>query len=312
MIGFAVRRLGWGLLVIWGVATAVFFLTMSIPSDPAKMIAGPHARPETVRQIRANLGLDEPLVVQYARFITRLVVKLDLGRSYQRREEVLDGLIERFPRTAALAVGAILVQLLIGIPIGILNAVRKGTWADHTGMVGALFGISAPTFWLGVMLLYFLSFQLGAFPMGGYGDTFLEHVHHLILPCLTLGITGAAYYSRILRSEMLEVLGLDYVRTAKAKGLEMQDVVMRHVLRNSLIPVVTMLGLDVGVLMGGAVVTESIFAIPGIGKFAIEGIFNVDVPVIMGTVLFASALMVLANILVDLVYAWLDPRIRLA
>ena len=310
MSAFILRRIVWSLVILWMVATTTFAMTVLLPSDPARLLAGPHASPETILQIRTELGLDDPLTTQYGRYMGRLI-EGDLGKSYRTNYPVMKDILERFPRTMALALAAIAFELLIGIPIGVMAALNPGKPMDYLGMTGALVGISAPTFFIGLIFMYVFGFQLGLFPIGGYGSGGLDTLWHLILPALTLGFAGAAYHSRLVRSEMLDLLGQDFVRTARAKGLSEARVVVKHVLRNALVPVVTLVGLDLGVLLGGAVITEAVFAWPGLGKLAIDGIFQRDLPVIMGTVIVSSVMILAANLLVDISYSWLDPRSRL-
>lgn len=311
MTVFLIRRLLWTGLTLWLVASLTFAMTVLLPSDPARMIAGPHADAQTIQEIRSELGLDDPLPIQYGRYMGK-IMQGDLGKSYRTQYPVMQDIKERFPRTMLLALAAIFFELLIGIPIGIIAALKPGRPADYLSMSGALLGISAPTFFIGLLLMYVMGFQWELFPIGGYGSGGLDTLWHLVLPALTLGLAGAAYHSRLIRSEMLEILGLDYVRTARAKGLTEWFVIGKHVLRNALVPVVTLVGLDLGVLLGGAVITEAVFAWPGLGKLAIDGIYQRDLPVIMGTVIVSSTMILMANILVDLSYSWLDPRSRKA
>jgi ABC-type dipeptide/oligopeptide/nickel transport system permease component len=311
VIAFVVRRLLWAVFTLWLVVSATFLLAFVIPSsDPARMMAGPHASPEVVQRIRVELHLDRPLPEQYARYVGG-VARGDLGRSYKNQEAVTATLGRALPYTALLALGATVIQLLIGVPLGILAALRRRTAVDVAAMGTALVGISAPTFVTGLALLYVLGFLLGWFPLGGVGAGPLGVLRSAVLPSFTLAFAGAAYYSRLTRGELLDVIEMDFVRTARAKGLTERAVVLRHALRNALIPVVTFLGIDVGALLGGAVVTETLFAWPGMGKLAIDSVLQQDFPVMLGTVLVASAAIVLANLVVDALYAWLDPRIRL-
>lgn len=309
MATFILRRFMWTLFILFLVASATFALSMLLPSDPARLIAGPHADATTLAQIRHDLGLDLPLRTQYFRYMDKLL-HLDLGQSYRTQYPVARDIAERLPRTALLAFAAVLVEVLIGVPIGIIAALRPGKPPDYLSMAGALVGISAPTFFLGLLFMYVLGFKMELFPIGGYGESAPQILWHLFLPAFTLGVSGAAYHSRLVRSEMLEILGQDYIRTARSKGLNETTVVLRHALRNALIPVVTLIGLDLGTLLGGAVITEAVFAWPGLGKLAIDGIFQRDLPVIMGTVIVSSVMILVANLLVDISYTWLDPRMR--
>jgi peptide/nickel transport system permease protein len=311
VIEFFAKRLAWTLLVIFAVSTATFFLTHLIPADPARTVGGPHASPEVIEQIREKLRLNEPVYVQYGAYLADLA-RLDLGKSYRTDRDVLSEISERLPNTAYLALLAMLFQLVLGVPLGLYSALRAGRAPDLIAMGVALVGVSAPTFLIGLFLMFFLGYRLDLFPIGDFGEGFFGHLYHAVLPAMTLGIAGAAYYSRLTRGEYLDVASRDFMRTARAKGLSERRVVLKHGLRNALIPLVTFAGLDLGTLMGGAIVTESIFAWPGIGRLAVDAILQQDIPLIMGTVLVASTLIVLANLLVDLLYAWLDPRIRLA
>jgi peptide/nickel transport system permease protein len=310
MISFLARRIAWTFVVLYFVLSATFLMLFLLPADPAKTIAGPHADAETIAKIRADLHLDDPLLTQYGSYMLG-VLQGDFGRSYRTDEPVTDIIGRRLPNTMYLAFGAMLFQLLIGVPIGLYTALRAGKPADVGAMALALVGISAPTFLVGLMLMYFLGYRHPFFPIGGGGEGFVDILYHAILPSLTLGISGAAYYSRLTRGEYLDVATRDYMRTARAKGLAERRVILKHGLRNALLPLVTFAGLDLGVLLGGAIVTEYIFSWPGLGHYAVQSIFNQDMPVVMGTVMVGALMIVLANLLVDLLYAWLDPRIRL-
>ncbi len=310
LLRFLVRRALWMLAVVFFVATTTFVLTRVV-SDPARIEAGPHASDLVVRTIRHNRGYDQPLHVQYGRYLARLL-RGNLDRSYHLNQDVSTAIAERFPRTALLAAAAALLQLLIGVGVGLVCAVKRNTLIDWGAMTGALLGISMPTFVTGLLLLYALAFRLGWFPIGGYGQTMGEHLTHLVLPALTLGAYGAAYYSRLVRGDMIEILGQDYVRTAMAKGLTRRTVVLKHALANGMIPIVTVLGLDLGVLLSGAIITESIFAWPGMGRMTFDAILQGDRNLIMGTVLFSAVLITGINFLVDVAYALIDPRVRLS
>ena len=308
MIALVVRRLGWACITLWLVVSGTFALAYLLPADPARMVAGAHASAETVERVRVELGLDRPVPVQYARYLGALAHG-DLGTSYRTHRPVRQLLGEALPRTALLALGAGIVQVSLGIPIGLLAALRRRTWIDFGAMAVALVGISAPTFLVGLGAMIVFGYHLRWFPIGGLGEGWAI-LHHAVLPSLTLGIAGAAYYSRLTRGEYLDVASRDFMRTARAKGLSERRVVLRHGLRNALLPVVTFLGLDLGSLLGGAIVTESLFAWPGLGQLAVQSVLNQDIPVMLGTVLVASAAIVAANLVVDLVYVFVDPRIR--
>lgn len=310
MTTFLIRRTAWALLTIWLVVTGSFALAFLLPSDPARLVAGPHASPEVVERIRHELYLDRPVYVQYGHYIAQ-VLHGDLGKSYRTKEPVTASLGRALPWTALIAVGASIFELVAGIPIGLYAALRQRRPADLGAMALALVGISAPTFLTGLAIMYFLGFKAGLFPLGGVGTGWAGVLRSAVLPSLTLGIAGAAYYSRLMRGEYLDIARQDFMRTARAKGLGDRGVVLKHGLRNALIPVVTFFGIDLGTLLGGAVVTETVFAWPGVGKLAIDSVLNQDIPVMLGCVLVASGFIVVANLAVDIVYAWLDPRIRL-
>lgn len=332
MIRLLARRLAWAVFVIWAVTSIAFVVNNVLPSDPARMIAGPQARPGDVARIRKQLGLEQPLGQQYGSFLRRLVhtgpttvapddkehancatfgpIHLDLGRSYQQRRPVVVVLGERLPRTLWLAAAAMLAQVLLGVATGVFAAVRRNTVWDHLAVGGSLLGISAPTFLLGLGLQFLFAHELRWLPLDGYGLTFADHAVCVVLPALTLGIFGAAFYTRLVRDEMIGLMKRDYVRTARAKGLPEWKVITRHALRNALMPLVTVIGLDLGALVGGAIVTETLFRWPGIGALSVTALLDRDGPVIMGTVLLTSTAIVLSNVAVDLMYAALDPRVR--
>ena len=304
MLSYLASRFAQTVFVLLGVVTVSFLLTNLIPADPARMLAGRQANAETVAGIRAQLGLDKPLYVQYGRYVGGLA-RGDLGRSYQQRTEIRTLLFSRLPATLQLTAGGIFLELLFGVPLGILAALYAGRALDKGVMVFAFVGVSAPQFALGLILLYVFAYRLALLPLGGYGTP-----QHLILPALTLATTGAGWYARVMRAAMLETLQSDYIRTGTAKGLARRRVVLKHALRNAVLPIVAMIGLDIGLLMGGVVVVESVFAWPGIGQLAWQAIQVLDIPVIMGTVLITALFIVLGNLLADLVYPLVDPRLR--
>lgn len=310
MIVFLVRRTLWALFVLWLVATATFFGTLGV-GDPAQSLAGPHATARDRAYIRAFYHLDQPASVQYGHYLRNLA-RGDLGRSFRYRQPVATLIAERFPRTLLLGVMTLAFEFVVGVAVGTWAALRRGTRTE-TLVLGATFvGISTPTFLSGKLFLLLFAYQLGWFPIGGYGDGALDHVRHGILPAVVIGLLGTAYQARLVRSEMVEILQTDYVRTARAKGLGPGAVVLRHALRNALLPVMTSLGMSFGALFSGAIVTEAIFAWPGLGRLAFESIAGLDLPVIMGTVVFASTGILVGNLVSDLTYALLDPRIRRA
>lgn len=304
MSAYLARRLVQAVFILLGVTLITFVLLYALPADPARMIAGRSATAETVDRIRAELGLDQPLLVQYGRFLGRLG-RGDLGRSYAQKVQVTELLSSRITATVWLMLGGIFFELLIGLPAGVLAALRRHSRLDRSVMLGAFLGVSAPQFVVGLFLLYVLAYKWPVFPLGGYGS-----LAHLILPAVTLGIAGGGWYARMMRSAMLDVVHQDYVRTARAKGAGEGRVVVRHALRNALLPVVSMIGLDFGTFMGGVVVVESVFSWPGIGQLAWQAIQIVDIPVIMGVVVLSALAILLGNLLADLVYPLLDPKIR--
>ena len=305
---YIVRRLLWAVVVVLCVSAITFFITYVIPADPAKQIAGPHATPAVLATIRHQLGLDKPVYYQYGLYLWHLV-HLNLGYSYVNQLPVTQSILQRFPATVMIAVFGILFELLIGIPIGMISALHQYRAEDRAATIFSLVFVSMPSFFLGMLLLYFLAFRINIFPnMGAYPGAL--HPLYFILPGLTLGLTGAAWYSRMLRSKMLDILNAEYVKAARAKGLPERIVVWRHIMRNAWSPIITLLGMDVGYFLGGVLIIENVFGVPGIGWQAWQAIQNLDHPVIMGTVQFAALLVVLANLVTDIAYTWLDPRVK--
>jgi peptide/nickel transport system permease protein len=291
--------------ILLGVAVVTFALLFLVPADPARQIAGRSATREAVESVRHELGLDRPLYVQLGTYLAHLA-RGDLGRSYVQRTDVTTLLLSRLPATLWLLLGALVAELAIGLPAGIVAAVRRGSAVDRSVMVLSFVGVSIPQFVLGIILLYVFAARLGWFPIGGYGG-----LQHLVLPALTLGILGGGWYGRMMRSSMVEVLGQDYVRTARAKGAGERRVVLVHALRNAILPILAMVGIDIGTFLSGAVVVESVYGWPGIGQLTWQAIQQIDIPVIMAVTLLAAVGIVLANLLVDLIAPWVDPRIRL-
>ena len=304
MFTLVTRRLFQAIPVLFGISVITFLLIYYLPADPARMYAGPSASVETVDRIRHQLGLDLPIGEQYVRYVQR-VLSGDLGFSYRKQISVTTLLLSRIPYTLALILGGIFVELVIGLPVGLASAVARGQWVDRVGMFIALIGVSAPPFWLGLLLLYWLGYLIPIFPLGGTGS-----LAHLVLPSLTAGLGGAAWYARMMRSSTLDILSTDYVRTARAKGLSNIFVILRHVLPNALNPIITMAGLDIPWFIGGVVLVERVFDWPGVGRLAVEAIETVDVPLILGTVIFTAGIVVISGILIDLAQAVADPRIR--
>jgi peptide/nickel transport system permease protein len=298
------ERIFQGILVLLAVSVLTFGLAVLLPADPARMVAGPSASVQTVNSIRHELGLDKPILEQFVIYLGK-VVRGDLGRSYKQSINVTELLLSRLPATLELMLVGILFELLLGVPAGILAALRPGSFLDRGLMMLSFAGVSLPQFVLGLSLLYVFAFKFPIFPLGGFGT-----IAHIILPALTLGISGAGWYARVVRSEMLEVLGQDYVRTATAKGVLRSAVITRHALKNALLPVIGMVGSDIGVFMGGVVVVESVFGWAGVGKLVWDAIRVVDIPVILGVVQLGAVMIVIGNLLADLAYPLADPRVR--
>ena len=305
MIRHLAGRLGQAALLLVGVSFITFILLYILPADPARQLAGRSATPETVETLRQQLGLDRPFHEQYLRYLGNLV-QGDLGRSYTQKTEVAEVVAARLPPTLLLMAAAIVVELMIGLTIGVLAALRPGSRFDQGAMIVSFVGVSTPQFVGGILMLYVFAVQLDWFPVGGYG-TF----RHLVLPAVTLGVLGAGWYSRMMRSSMLDVLARDFIRTARAKGIPEGRVVVVHALRNAVLPVIAMIGIDVGLFMSGAVIVESVFGWPGIGQLAWQAIQQVDIPIIMGVTLVAAVAIVLGNLIADLAAPFVDPRIRL-
>jgi len=312
MLTYLVRRLAWGLGVLIAVGAVTFLLTYIVPGDPAKTIAGLHASPADVQRIRVALGLDQPFPVQVAAYVGR-VLRLDFGMSTSLNTPVSDLLISRFPATAQLALGGVAIGVLIGLPLGMLAAARRGRWTDRLISMLSAVMIAAPIFWVALLVQYGfgtlpkLTWKVDLFAINGY-QAF--DPRHLFLPCLALGLLLAGAYIRLVRAALLEELSRDYTRTARAKGLPPSRVVWRHAMRNAASPLLAQLGLDIGILLGGVVIVEKIFSFAGVGKLAADSFQSRDVPLIMGTVMFGTIWIVLANLAADLIQAVLDPRIR--
>ena len=305
MAGYILRRLIQSALILLGVAFVTFFLLFVLPADPVRQIAGRSATAETVESIRQQLGLDKPFLVQFFRYLGGLV-QGDLGRSYLQKSEVSLLIASRLPATLLLMVAAIFCELVIGLSMGIIAALRRDRFTDQALMMTSFVTVSAPQFVVSLLMLYVFSVKLGWFPIGGYG-TF----RHLVLPAITLGILGSGWYSRMMRSSMIDVMRTDYIRTARAKGLTRARVVLGHALPNAILPIIAMIGIDIGVFMGGIVVVESVFGWPGIGQLAWQAIQRIDIPIIMGVTLVSAVAIVLGNLLADIITPFIDPRIRL-
>ncbi len=304
MLNYVIKRLFSMIPVLVGISILLFFMLRMLPGDPAQVLAGQMASPEEIETIRKQLGLDRPVYEQYLSYLGRLV-RLDLGRSARTQNPVIEEIWARLPNTALLAVVAIGLACLFGIPAGVISAVRPYTWVDYVVTMGALFGISMPVFWLGLMLVVVFAVVLRWLPAGGTGSW-----QHVVLPSVTLASFVVAFIARMTRSTMLETLSLDYISTARSKGLKEEVVVIKHALKNALIPIVTVVGLQFGLLLGGAVLTETVFAWPGIGRLIVDSILARDYPVIQGTILIFGLLYILVNLAVDILYVVIDPRIR--
>lgn len=305
MITFLIKRLVQMIPVLIGVTLVVFLIMQMVPGDPAVLLAGEGASKETIEEIRTQLGLNQPLYIQYFDYLTN-IFKGDLGVSIKNNKPVLDEILVRLPITMELALFSILITIVLGMAAGIISAIKPYSISDLSVMLIALIGISIPSFWFGLMLMYLFSVKLQILPVAGW-----DSWQHIILPALTLGAGGAAIVARMTRSSMLEVIRQDYIRTARAKGLREQIIISKHALRNALIPVITVVGLQFGALLGGTVLTESIFAINGLGRLIVESIRMRDLPMVQGGVLVASIIFVLVNLLVDLLYRVFNKRIEL-
>ncbi|HEX2988977.1 MAG TPA: ABC transporter permease [Chloroflexota bacterium] len=304
MLPYIIRRLAQTVLVLLGV-TALSFGTMFLSGDPTMLMAGETWTVEQVNEFSHQMGFDRPWYVQYGDFLSK-AVRGDFGVSLRQQQPTFSLVMERMPNTLQLAAAALAIALCFGLPVGVLAALRRGSIWDNMLMLGGLLGQSLPVFWLGLLLIMVFSVGLGWFPVAGIGTP-----RHLVLPAVTLGLFSTAYVARVARSSMLEVLGRDYVRTAHAKGLPPRAVILRHALRNALIPLVTVIGLQAGQLLGGAVITETIFAWPGVGRLTIQAVQGKDLPLVQACVTLLAANFVFINLLVDLLYTYLDPRIRL-
>jgi peptide/nickel transport system permease protein len=321
MVTFIIRRLLWMVVLLLVISFLTFIIFYTLPAaDPAQLRAGRQPTPELLASIRETLGLDKPWYVQYGKYLDRLVFHFDFGYSYQNNTSVKSLIFDRLPATATLAAGAAVVWLLVGIPVGIISAIKRGTWMDRAAMGSALVAISAPVYWLGLVSLYLFSKDIGKFPIfegqGAYpssGNIFTDPgqvIPAMILPWIVLAAAFAAIYARFLRANLLETMSEDYIRTARAKGLKERVVVFKHGVRSAITPIVTILGLDLGILLGGAILTETVFNIPGVGRLAYDSIQKSDLPIVQGTVLMGAFFIILLNLVVDIVYAFLDPRVR--
>jgi peptide/nickel transport system permease protein len=307
---------------MFAVTLVTYVIFFMVPANPARQAAGQAATPERVAEVEERLGLNDPVYVQYAKFLKELVVDRSLGHSFVDRRSVNEEIFAAAPITASLVFGGMFFVLLIAIPIGIFSALRPRSLIDRAAMVYVLIGISLPSFWIALVLAYLVGFKLGWTPLASYCEVFSpprasgcgglgDWAYHMILPWLTLSIVVAGSYVRFVRAEVLETMSQDYVRTARAKGAPERVVMKDHILRNGMLPIVTMLGMDIGLLLGGAIFIETVFALPGLGQTAIQAIFQFDLPKVQGVVIFGAFAIIVLNLIVDLFYAWIDPRIRL-
>ncbi len=320
MLQYLIRRLLWAIVLFIAVTLVTYVIFFVTPADPARLAAGQGATPEDVERVADRLHLNEPLPEQYGRFLWELVGHQSLGTSFVNREEVNDIVMRAAPVTASLVFGGAIMWLMLSLPIGIISALKPRSLIDRAGMVFVLIGISAHPVWIGLILAYFIGFKLGWTPITGYADFFnpsteeggpVQWAYHMILPWTTFMILFAALYVRLIRANVMETMNEDYVRTARAKGAPERQVLRSHILRNSLLPVVTILGMDIGLALGGAIFTESIYSLPGLGRQVLVSYENFDLPVIQGIVVFSTLCIIIFNLIVDLLYAWIDPRIRL-
>jgi peptide/nickel transport system permease protein len=318
LLTYIIRRVLWSILLLFVVSFLVFLVFYVLPStDPALLRAGRNPDPALVKELTKQYGLDKPFYVQYWYYMRDLLFHFDFGRSYQNSVDVRPEIFSRMPATISLALGGALVWLLVGIPLGVIAAVKHNTWIDKAAMFGALVALSAPVYWLGLVSIYLFSKDFGQVPLfdasGNYADLWdnpSQWFQSLILPWLVLAASFAAIYARFMRSNLLDVLDEDYIRTARAKGLVERRVIFRHGMRSAVTPIVTIFGLDLGILFGGAILTETVFNIPGIGRTAFDAIQKGDLPIVQGTVLIGASAIILFNLIVDVLYAFIDPRVR--
>src|SRR6266550_2881147 len=320
MIRYLIRRIIWAVVLFFAVTVVSYVLFFIIPANPAKQACGQACSTADVKRVAHALGTDRPIYVQYGRFVKHLVVDRSLGYSYFTRQSV-NGLVwAAAPVTASLVVGGAILWMLIAIPIGVLSALRPRSLLDRTSMTFVLIGISAHPIWIGLIFAYFFGYRLHITPITGYCDFInpstdcggpVQWAYHLVLPWMTFAILFAALYVRMIRANTMDTMNEDYVRTARAKGAPEWLVLRSHVLRNAMLPVVTMLGMDIGLALGGAIFTEYVYSLPGLGQTAVLGLNNNDIPTVEGVIVFATLAIIVFNLVVDLLYAWIDPRIRL-
>jgi peptide/nickel transport system permease protein len=321
MFRYLIRRLLWAVVLFIAVTMVSFMIFFIVPVEPARLLAGPQAPPDAVERAKKQYHLDDPVWKQYLRFMKTLVVDGSLGKSLATRQRVNDVVRAAAPVTISLVIGGAILWMLVAVPIGILSALKPRSLLDRAAMVFVLVGISAHPVWIGLILSYFVGYKLQLTPLGGYCDLInpstdcggpIDWFHSMILPWITFMLLFSALYVRMIRANVLETLNEDYVRTARAKGAPESQVMRSHVLRNALLPVVTMLGMDIGLALGGAIFTETVFGLPGLGKVAVEALTGFDLPIVMGITVFATLAIIVFNLAVDLLYAVIDPRIRLS
>jgi peptide/nickel transport system permease protein len=322
VIRYLIRRVLWAVALFLAVTIVSYILFFIIPADPAKQVAGKGATEDQVKRVKHALKLDRPIYSQYWLFLSRLVFHGDLGHSYYNRESVNNLVGAAAPVTASLVLGGAFFWMLIALPVGILSALRPRSVLDRASMTFVLIGISTHPLWIGLIFAYFIGYKWHITPITNYADFFnpppgqpggpVQWAYHLILPWMTFAILFAALYVRMIRANMIEAMNEDYVRTARAKGAPESRVIRVHVLRNALLPVVTMLGMDIGLALGGAIFTETVYGLPGLGRTAVTSLNALDLPTVEGIVVFATLAIIVFNLIVDLLYAWIDPRIRLA
>ena len=322
MLRYLIRRFLWAWVLFLAVTLVTYVIFFLVPASPARLAAGQSATPERVEEVEKFLGLDQPVYIQYWRFLKRLVVDRSLGESFINRQSVNGEILRAAPITASLVFGAMILVLMLAIPLGIFSALKPRSLLDRAAMTYVLIGISLPSFWIGLVLSYIVGYRLGLTPIAGYCEVvsvpeaavcggFTDWAYHMVLPWLTLAIVVAGTYVRFVRAEVMETMTQDYVRTARAKGAPEHQVMRSHILRNAMLPVVTMVGMDIGLLLGGSIFIETVFGLPGLGRTAFEAIGNYDLPTLQGVVIFGAIAIILFTLFVDLLYAWIDPRIRL-
>jgi peptide/nickel transport system permease protein len=322
VIRYLVRRLLWAVVLFLAVTMVTYVIFFLVPANPARLAAGQSATPERIAEVEKFLGLNEPVYVQYWNFLERLLFDGSLGQSFVDRSSVNDEILRAAPITASLVFGGMILVLAIALPIGIFSALRPRTMLDRAAMTYVLIGISLPSFWIALVLSYIVGFKLGWTPIAGYCEVvsvpqaancggLTDWAYHMVLPWFALAVVQAGIYVRFVRAEVMETMTQDYVRTARAKGAPERQVMKDHILRNALLPVVTILGMDIGLLLGGAIFIETVFGLNGLGATAIRSIAQFDLPVLQGVVIFSAVAIIVFTLIVDLLYAWVDPRIRL-